>query len=320
MWRAGRKQTNREAAMRSLRGLGVVLTCFATFAGCGNAGTSERASTNKSAIVDGVSTADRVGNVGTIFFKFSAADETWYWYGGTGTLAKGNVFVTAAHTFFQFQQPGLVFGVTFVPSLDETDVPYQRTLPPGAKVYTGMAHVDPLYDPAYVDPSTGLPSPHDLAVIVLDERPHGIEPARLAPIGYVDSVRHGPPSLHVGIAGYGSDFVLPFEGNGTADDVSWGVRRFSTMTLAALLGTLLDPEPGLPCVMDSGGPAFPTIATVDGPVPPPRFVPMVAALAIGMTDIAANDAGLLGCSGQSLHLRLDTQSAHAFLDPYVGNP
>jgi hypothetical protein len=155
----------------------------------------------------------------------------------------GEVLVTAAHCQEGFgTTPGAPVSVSFDPS------PFTN---PSATVFSSSFYADPNFDPSSASDI------HDVAVVVFSpkQKPKHIQALPLAPIGSVDSLSVGPPSVGapVTVVGYG------LTGPG---DFAGGVRTTGTMSLASVNPTVVteDPNPGGTCQGDSGGAHIVTIA------------------------------------------------------------
>src|SRR3954468_8832535 len=214
-------------------------------------------------------------NVGALVADQAYSDGTWIYC--SGTLISPTVFLTAAHC-----AEGDRVGVTFDP--DYVD---------GDKVYYGTFHADP----AYPGPTSDA---HDIAVVVLDKRVHGITPA-LLPRG--DSLSGLSSTQQFTSVGYGAYEVTNSPGGHQYlyDDV----RMVATGTLNSINKTWLrismNPSTGNggTCYGDSGGPNF-----------------------LGTTNVlaATTITGDAICRSTNVDYRLDTPAARAFLGQYVRLP
>lgn len=164
---------------------------------------------------------------------------------------------------------------------DRVEVSFDSRFVAGAStLLPGTLHPDPAWSFASKDT-------HDLAVVVLDA-PVAIEPLALPPAGLLDTVpSKGSELVNVG---YGfSDRTSGFD----------GYRRSSTSSVTSLKATevKLSQSGGGVCFGDSGGPRL-----------------------SGSTVAAITSTGNPNCTGQSIGYRLDSESARAFLAPYVALP
>jgi hypothetical protein len=267
-------------------------------------------------IVNGIPATDAVVNVGTIAFKTSPGDAVWSWWGCSGTLVSPTVFITAAHCLFGWEESGATdFGVTFAPQMDLSGDGWTVTVPVAARVYAGTPVLHPAFDiNAFGD--YHVETNPDMALIVLDEEVSGVPPARIAPVGFLDDPWADLlTEIQMGMAGYGMTSAAPLFKKRVVPD--WGTRRYSTTELVGVFPGRIEvsQDPGGGCFHDSGGPSFPVIGEVGGPIPTPPFVSTVIAL----VQTPAEDAGKRKhlCDGGTVSVRLDTALAHEFLDQYV---
>jgi V8-like Glu-specific endopeptidase len=199
----------------------------------------------------------------------------------TGTLVAPKVFLTAAHCFYDL--PGLPFEVTFDPVITA-----------GGTFVAGHG----VYDPRYTDyrGAGGNSDPHDIAVLLLDHAPAGITPAPVASVGALD--RRDLRGTGILAVGYGT--VRETRRKAAVSILDNVVRRQGTGTFRALenawlrvSGNQATGDAGT-CYGDSGGPHF-----------------------IGSTVVAITSTGDTQCKATDVDYRVDTASAHAFLDPYL---
>jgi Trypsin len=217
---------------------------------------------------------------------------------GSGTLIAPDVFVTAAHCMFGFEQFGEEFrGVTF-------DNPYD---PGTSVVYPGTLHIHPDY--AFPGPNS---DPKDLAVVVLDDPVAGIQPASLPSAGLLDQLAKAGTlkGQRFTVVGYGATERTHEPGSGTPVFPYDGARRYAVSSFKALTPAQLrlshNPSTGDSgaCNGDSGGPNF----LGAGP---------------SETNIIASIGGLRGdlqCRAMNATYRLDTPSARSFLGQFVPLP
>jgi secreted trypsin-like serine protease len=214
--------------------------------------------------------------VGALLARQAYSDGTWE--DCSGTLISPTVFLTAAHCDEGVDR----VAVTFDSSYDSTT----------GTTYRGTWHADPLYSRRQNDP-------HDIAVVVLDTKVEGIQPAVLPAAGSLDSLAHGAQLTPVG---YGAQSVTIDRGPTFhyAD-----VRYFTTGSLDAVnkawLRLSMNPSKGDggTCYGDSGGPNF-----------------------LGDTHVVAATTvtGDAMCRATNVVYRLDTESARSFLEDYVTLP
>ena len=229
-----------------------------------------------SAIVYGQPDGNGHPEVGALLARQAYSDGTWE--DCSGTLISPTVFLTAAHCDEGVDR----VAVTFDSSYDSTT----------GTTYRGTWHADPLYSRRQNDP-------HDIAVVVLDTKVEGIQPAVLPAAGSLDSLAHGAQLTPVG---YGAQSVTIDRGPTFhyAD-----VRYFTTGSLDAVnkawLRLSMNPSKGDggTCYGDSGGPNF-----------------------LGDTHVVAATTvtGDAMCRATNVVYRLDTESARSFLEDYVTLP
>ncbi|WP_296667797.1 trypsin-like serine protease [Demequina sp.] len=229
--------------------------------------------TPASAITDGA--IDSTGahpNVGVVVM-YDAEGPLWRC---TATLIADDVLVTAAHCT---EAPATHAIVSFDTYIREDFAPY---LPPsegddawnpateggsymdpdtGHTWYAGQTHTSPKYSGF-----TDIKNWNDYGVVTLDGPVPGIEPAELAPVGYLDTVKQ--PTLNKTLfttVGYGTTVVKPDEG--PRKPVASGANIIRQ--IAQEPGQKLSPQilqvngngndnrgTGGTCFGDSGGPTF----------------------------------------------------------------
>jgi Trypsin len=217
---------------------------------------------------------------------------------GSGTLIAPDVFVTAAHCMFGFEQDGFEFrGVSF-------DNPYD---PGTSVVLPGTLH----FHPDYVFPGHNS-DPKDLAVVVLDDPVAGIRPASLPRAGLLDQMAKAGTlkGQRFTVVGYGDQERTHEPGSGTPVRPFDGARRYAVSSFKSLTSAQLrlaqNPSTGDggACFGDSGGPNF----LGAGP---------------SETNIIVSVGAFYGdfqCRSMNVTYRLDTPSARAFLGQFVPLP
>jgi Trypsin len=227
------------------------------------------------------------------------ADEQGEFLCGSGTLIAPDVFLTAAHCMFGFEQFGEEFrGVTF-----------DNVYDPGTSVvYPGTLH----FHPDFRYPGNPNSDPKDLAVVVLDDPVAGIQPASLPRAGLLDQMaKNGTlQGQRFTVVGYGVTEPTHEPGSGAPVFGESGTRRYAVSSFSALtpaqLRLSINPSTGDSgaCNVDSGGPNF----LGAGP---------------SETKIIVSIGGLRGdfrCRAMNETYRLDTPSARAFLGKFVPLP
>ncbi len=202
----------------------------------------------------------------------------------SGTLVGPRVFLTAAHC------------TSYLESLGITDVwvTFDAAYDASAVLIGGTMHSDPAYRRSQSDP-------HDLAVVVLDTRPAGVEPARLPKADTFDGEQRGQTFTAVG---YGKHQPEK-DGSGRPTQAAPLVREQATASLTSSTSTWLRMSQndaqgwGGTCKGDSGGPNF--LGTSD----------LLAAVTI---------TGDTYCKATNVAYRLDTPSARRFLGRFVVLP
>jgi secreted trypsin-like serine protease len=214
----------------------------------------------------------------------------------SGTLIAPTVFLTAAHCTASLESEGITqVWVSFAPDYDE-----DSTTLTGLLAGTYVSH------PAFG--SGGASDTHDIAVVLLEEPPAGITPARLPTAGLLDQLkaRHQLRDRTFTAVGYGT--VREDKTGGPHGFLpSEGIRRYALQTALNLEKSwlLLSMNPstgnGGTCYGDSGGPHF------LGGVGSNRIV------SITITGDAM-------CRATDKTYRLDTAAAREFLDEFVTLP
>jgi hypothetical protein len=186
-------------------------------------------------------------------------------YRCSATLAAPNVLITAAHC-----TDGVIGKTiaTFDTNLMDNDPIIPQAVDPAAGYqsapegwYAGTAHTHPNYANF-----TDRDNWNDVGVIVLDEPVEGIQPAQLAPLGYLEDYR--PPALHktdFTVVGYGTFIAKPEEGPQKPTPTTYPlIRRYTTSPgqkltdqILQLNGNIHDQHGGGgTCFGDSGGPVL----------------------------------------------------------------
>jgi V8-like Glu-specific endopeptidase len=201
----------------------------------------------------------------------------------SGVLIDRDVFLTAAHCFED--EPSDLY-VSFDDFIGAPDVG------PEVKLHHGQAHGDPDFE----GNTTGPGDTHDLGVVVLDRPVKRVKRARLPRIGALDKLSDYAHKIRWKVVGYGR------EGHDGEGFFGGGSRHYGFGSWLSLddytfkLSQLAtDGEAGT-CNGDSGGPVF-----------------------IGNTRTLAGISvdGDTYCQEDSINVRLDTRSAHGFLDRFL---
>jgi secreted trypsin-like serine protease len=207
----------------------------------------------------------------------------------TGSLIAPQVFLTASHCTEFADRFNSDVWVTF----DPTDVEDNPT-----GVIHGVTVTNPLYNPKKL-------YQHDVSLILLDEAVNDVEPATIAPIGLLSTMKADRSIYSTAFTnvGYGTheQLVVPRIG----PTFPWsGDRELSISSFNALdqrfihLSQNLAQGWGGTGYGDSGGPTF--VETADGPVQ--------------VSTVSTGDVALYATS---VNTRLDTQQVHEFLEPYL---
>ena len=181
----------------------------------------------------------------------------------SGTLVSPTVVLSAAHCFEGAR--GKV-GVTFDPVVaEESPVPIAAAADPDSGytsselAATGLVAGDASSHPDYSGLSD-LDSWNDVAVVVLDEPVAGVVPARLAPVGALDTIATKLSKTAFTAVGYGSEVRKPDTGPQKAEPMTFPLlRRVVTMPGQKLTPQVLQTngnanKGGEVCTGDSGGP------------------------------------------------------------------
>ena len=167
----------------------------------------------------------------------------------TGTLIAPRVFLTAGHCVEGTDGARVWFDTDM---RDNDEYPYG-----GETSIEGTAILHP-------DFAWGGSDPHDVAVVILDDVPEGIEPAPLPTAGYLDDLKKarelrfgGPEAAKFVVVGYGNSLAWP-------PPETWfeRIRQVAESEYVALtkpwlhMSQLSLKGDGGTCGGDSGGPAF----------------------------------------------------------------
>jgi secreted trypsin-like serine protease len=213
----------------------------------------------------------------------------------SGTLIAPTVYLTAAHCTAFLESEGITqVWVTFAPSYDE-DATSAAGLLPG----TYVTH------PEFG--SGGASDPHDIAVVLLQQAPAGITPARLPTAGLLDQLKAGHQLRDQTFTAVGYGTVREDKTGGPHAFFFDGVRRYALQSALNLEKSwlLLSMQPstgsGGGCYGDSGG---------------PHFLGGVSSNLI----VSITITGDAMCRATDKTYRLDTPAARDFLDDFVTLP
>jgi secreted trypsin-like serine protease len=221
----------------------------------------------------------------------------------SGTLIAPDVFLTASHCTVYFEQNLAPAGYTAFVSFDNP-IPFGDLTSKSTKLVAVTQVVsNPGYNQAQSDSG-------DIAVLLVDSRQtRGITPAVLPAAGLLDQLaaQNGLKNSVFTAAGYGVQNRVTGGGTPFFQDLNPVPRMYSFSSFDSLNGGYIrlsqNPSTGNggTCFGDSGGPNF---LNVDGT----------------RTLVAITITGDSVCRSTNVDLRLDTESARAFLAPYVSLP
>lgn len=257
------------------------------------------------AITNGVADGNDHPNVGSIVLQhdpetsgFPDLPPLLQWC--SGTLIDEDVFLTASHctvdlTFFSTEL-GFEVLVTFDPVISESGT-----------FFTGTWVTNPNYNG--FQGKGGASDPGDVAVILLDDPPEGIAPARLPEAGMLDDLKKSGELKHTRFTAVGYGTVRHSIRTGFAGILDNLARNrseqgFLSLTKAWLTMPMTEPTGnGGTCFGDSGGPHFIHLDGIE-------------------TDIVASITvtGDTVCKATDKTYRMDTESARGFLGEHVDLP
>jgi secreted trypsin-like serine protease len=211
----------------------------------------------------------------------------------TGTLVSPRVVLTAGHCIFNITS----FGLT--PDQVHVDFDATNVYTPSSSWLTvsGFALM-----PGFEVTSSSTPDTNDIGVVILAQPIHNITPARLAPVGFLDTF----PALNkatVSLLGYGLNEQLVLTGN----------RLITTSNVINLSDTWLkrSDTPGATCPFDSGGPTL----LVDGPT---EYQVGVHSSGTGNTQTGSS---VESCGENHYDTRVDTAAVQSFIQAQIAaNP
>lgn len=237
------------------------------------------------AITYGAVDGDKHPNVGALVIDFG--DE--YDWVCSGTLVAPQVFLTAGHCVAWFEGAEI--------TNDDVYVSFNTVFDASDPGIPGDAFLHPGYGQSFS-------KLNDLAVVVLESSP-GLEPAQLAPIGFLNEIGHRSlrDQLFTSV-GYGA--IEPAIGGGPPEFTYDGVRRYSVSSFNSINRNWihLSQNPATDdsgtCFGDSGGPTFFGAAEEE--------TNMV---------VAVTSTGDAMCRATNVVYRVDTWSAYDFLSQYI---
>ena len=221
----------------------------------------------------------------------------------SGTLIAPDVFLTASHCTVFFEQDLAPAGYTAFVSFDNP-IPFGDLTSKSTKL---VAVTQVVSNPGY---NQAQSNSGDIAVLLLDPRQtRGITPAVLPTAGLLDQLatQNGLKNSVFTAVGYGVQNRVTGGGTPFFQDLNPVPRMYAFSSFDSLNGGYIrlsqNPSTGNggTCFGDSGGPNF---LNVDGT----------------RTLVAITITGDSVCRSTNVDLRLDTESARAFLAPYVSLP
>jgi len=210
----------------------------------------------------------------------------------SGTLVAPRVFLTAGHCS------------DYLLSLGQTDA-YVTFDPSFGRDADHSIFSTPYHGRVIENPDWHKPYQNDTAIIQLDAPVQGITPAHVAPLGLLDGLKdaHALNSQSYLNVGYGTSEKVVVKGSGP-DFPFDGLRKWTISGYHALDSEYIHLDQSLARGLagtgygDSGGPTFLTVGGT-------QYV------------ISVVSTGDDPCYSTSVNERVDTENAHAFLDPYL---
>ena len=238
-------------------------------------------------VTNGTPTGSAYGNVGALLIDIGGDGSLNAIC--TGTLISSTVFLTAAHC--TDNPAGTAYYVSFQPDV----LPLSLAMP---LIKATAAYTHPAYQFPY----------NDLGVVILPAgTTTGITPATLPTLGFLDGLlaRGGKAHTDAINVGYGVASL----GQGDLTTGLDGVRKMAETRIQqlrddflVLMSNAVKAGKGGTCFGDSGGPVF--------------LAGQSANLTVAVTSYTTN----AGCHAHAGFVRLDTESARAFLDDFVALP
>lgn len=237
--------------------------------------------------------------VGSMVFRMPDGDGGFILYQMcSGTLIDDDVFLTASHCTYDNEEllaryPGSDIVVTFDPTISDS-----------ATFYAGKAYSHPDFGV-----NGGGADPADIAVIILDEAPPGIEPASLPYEGMLDELEKAKVLKDTRFTAVGYGTVREIHQTGFQAildnmDRNYVEQGFNALTKVWLkLPMNLNTDNGGTCYGDSGGPHF---IHLNG-----EETKIVASLTV---------TGDAPCKATDVTYRVDTAYAREFLSDFVDLP
>ncbi len=240
------------------------------------------------AISYGVPDAGEHPNVGSFVVEFTDPDTGVTSLGQlcTGTLVSEDVVLSASHCFSGL--PPTLGDIWF--TLDEViDADLDGVVDPGVELLAGTPVTHPLFG------TTGQSNTYDIAVFVLDAPVTGVEPAALAPPGFLDSATRSATFTAVG---YGTvrtsrkqgpqGFSVGWRREKASQHLMSRTKAWVTFSMNQATGN------GGTCYGDSGGPHF-----------------------LGDVVVSVTVTGDAMCKATDKTYRVDTPWAQDFLNQFL---